>query len=321
METYLCLCVASHLAQRLFTIMEKCFQFVYVSCCLGSATTLTHREAEVAVAALRLMMRKWNGSNNIPIHTRAHPLPKTSSANTTKKEEEETKQNKSYARETCDAGAQISVMVAATAAVAAVDKLARMSITMHMCVRSMSVCVSRFAYLSFFLSVCRALKCMKSMHDFSRNHTIVRSDDGDSSSSSLPQPHNHFRHEDEKKCAYEHWIRSKCELFTMYDSAIRCLGFAATQPLHGTAHRFENVNCFRCAQVPEQKIEMKKRKTQNRISCELLLLVCNVCAQIWKNQLYANQNLFFFLFVHLLFQFRLLPFSCVSLRVAANSAA
>lgn len=208
METYLCLCVTSHLAQRLFTIMEKCFQFECALClAVLGRLRLPHTEtvaaAEVVVAALRLMMRKWNGSNNIPIHARTYTHCRRQVAPTPTKKEG-TKQNKSYARETCDAGAQISVMVAA-ATVAAVDKLARMSIFMLMCVRSVEclyIAFRVFVFLSLYLCVCRALKCMKPMHDFSRNHTIVQSDDDGDSSSSLAQPHNHFRHAKKKKSVH-----------------------------------------------------------------------------------------------------------------------
>lgn len=138
-------------------IREK---YMCVLCRLQQLVIVAKRAAVAVVAALRLMMRKWNGSNNIPIHAPLHCQRQAEAKTEWKKWNH--KRNKSYARERNDAGALISVMVtveAVVASVAAVDKLARMSITMH-------VCESRS----------RAFKCMKSMLDFSRNHTIV---DGD----------------------------------------------------------------------------------------------------------------------------------------------
>lgn len=104
--------------------------YVCVSCRLQQPAIVAERAAVAVVAALRLMMRKWNGSNNIPMHARS----KTSEGKTRRKKRNH-KRNKSYARERSDAGELISVMVTvkAAASVAAVDKLARTSITMHMC--------------------------------------------------------------------------------------------------------------------------------------------------------------------------------------------
>lgn len=176
METYLCLCVASHLAQRLFIIMEKCFEYVYMcaSCRLQQLAIVAERAAVAAGAALRLMMRKWNGSNNIPIHARSKP--KTSEAKTRRKKRNH-KRNKSYARERSDAGALISVMVTtvkAVASIAAVDKLARTSITMHMCV-ALSNSSSVWNRCSIF-------------------HTITLSVPATAAAKTiLWQPHNNFR--------------------------------------------------------------------------------------------------------------------------------
>lgn len=66
------------------------------------------------------------------IFTHTHARKDKERQNTNKKTKKTTKKqnlkrNKSYARETCDAGTQISVMLAA---IVAVDKLARMSITL-----------------------------------------------------------------------------------------------------------------------------------------------------------------------------------------------